>query len=123
MIQINLLPEEYRKSARTPLKLVAAIAGATAVNGSLIAVWGWLFFGVAAKLDTEQTQLQMEMDGLTPQVAYHDALDEEITIFTTREQTLGEINKNRVLWTEKLSSWSTSSTRATRSTTSSGSTT
>tara|TARA_R110002126_G_scaffold11114_3_gene50420 strand:+ start:15940 stop:16611 length:672 start_codon:yes stop_codon:yes gene_type:complete len=102
MIQINLLPDEYRKSARTPLKFVAAIAAATAINGSLVAVWTWMVFGVAAKLETEQTQLQMEMDGLTPQVAYHDALDEEITIFATREETLVTINKNRVLWTEKL---------------------
>ena len=45
MITINLLPEEYRRTARTPLKLMAAVSGAVAVNTSLLAWWCWMSFG------------------------------------------------------------------------------
>jgi hypothetical protein len=102
MIRINLLPEEYRRKARTPFKMVLAIAASTVINGSLLATWCWMALGVAAEVEIERATLRMDMDGLTPQVAYHDALDEEIKIFASQEQTLAQINMNRVLWTEKL---------------------
>lgn len=102
MIRINLLPDEYRRRARTPIKVLGAIALLVAVNTSLIAYWTWLEFGVAAEIETQRSVLQVEMDGLTPQVNYHNALDQEIKAFATREQTLTEITKNRILWTRKL---------------------
>ena len=102
MIRINLLPEEYRRRARTPLKLVASFAAVVAVNGSLLAYWCWMAFGVAGEIETRRSVLQIEMDGLTPQVNYHNALQAETKIYASREQTLSEITKNRVLWTRKL---------------------
>ena len=102
MIQINLLPKEYQRRTKTPVKFVLAVAGATAVSGTLLAVWCWLAFGVAASAETEQLARQTEMDGLSPQIAYHEALEEETKIFASRERTLGEITKNRILWTEKM---------------------
>ena len=38
MIRINLLPEEYRRRARTPIKVTLATAGVIAVN-ALLLVW------------------------------------------------------------------------------------
>ncbi len=102
MIQINLLPKEYRRRTKTPVKFILAVAGATAVSGTLLAVWCWMSFGVAAKVESERQVRQTEMDGLTPQVAYHESLEEETKIFASREQTLGEITKNRILWTKKM---------------------
>lgn len=99
MITINLLPEEYRKTARTPLKMMAAVAGAVAVNASLLAWWCWMSFGVAAEIETERSVLQLEMDGLTPQVNYHDALQKEVAFHSSRESTLAQITANRVQWT------------------------
>ena len=78
MIRINLLPEEYRKKARTPFKMMLAVSSAVAVNATTLAYYVWMTFGITAELDTEFSVLQMEMDGLTPQVNYHDALDVEI---------------------------------------------
>lgn len=100
MIRINLLPEEFRKKARTPFKIFAALSGAVAVNASLLAWWGWMTFGVAAEIETERSVLQLEMDGLTPQVNYHDALKGEIAFHSSRERTLSEITASRVLWTK-----------------------
>ena len=54
MITINLLPEEYRKKARTPIKLMLAISAVVAINSGLIAYWGWLAFGVAAEVETDR---------------------------------------------------------------------
>lgn len=102
MITINLLPEEYRKKARTPIKLMLAISTVVAINSGLIAYWSWLSFGIAAEVETARSVLQLEMDGLTPQVKYHDSLDAETKIYASREQTLSAITKNRVLWTKKV---------------------
>lgn len=102
MIRINLLPEEYRRKAKTPLKIMAAVAGAVAVNASLLAWWCWLYFGVAAEVETERSVLQVELDGLVPLVQYHDALQSEIKFHSAREETLSQVTKERVLWTKVL---------------------
>ena len=102
MIRVNLLPEEYRRKARTPIRLMAGISAAVAVNGILLAWFGWLAFGVAAEVESERAVLQTEVDGLGPQVKHHKALESEQKNFAAREQTLGGITKNRISWTRKL---------------------
>jgi len=102
MIRINLLPEEYRKKARTPIKLLLGVAGAVAVNGGLAAWWVYSAFGVQAQVDSELASLQLEMDGITPQVTHHGALDAESKQYKSRETTLAGITKSRVSWTKKL---------------------
>ena len=102
MIRINLLPEEYRRKARTPIKILLTLVGVVAVNSALLAYWCWLAFGVMSEIDTERSVLQLEMDGLTPRVNYHHALDAETKLYASREKTLAEITKNRVAWTKKL---------------------
>ncbi len=102
MIRINLLPEEYRKRHRTPLKLMLAVSVGVAANGMLLAWYAWLAFGVSAEIDSERSVLQTELDGLTPQVTYHKALTGEQTRFAAREQTLGSITASRISWTRKV---------------------
>lgn len=102
MININLLPADYRRRTKTPVKFIAATSAATTLTGVLLAVWAWLAFGVAAQVDSTKQVRQMEMDGLSPQVAYNEALQAEITIFSSREATLSSITKDRILWTQKL---------------------
>lgn len=102
MIQINLLPEEYRRKARTPIRLMLAVLAVVTINGTLLAYWTWVAFGVAAEIETERSVAQLEMDGLTPQVNYHNALETESKVYNARERTLNEITKGRVLWTKKL---------------------
>lgn len=100
MITINLLPDEYRRRAKSPVAMIAAIAAAVLINASLIAYWGYLEFGVSANVETTRSVLQLDLDGLKPQVEYHNKLEKEIQTRSAREQTLSEINQNRVLWTE-----------------------
>lgn len=102
MIRINLLPEEYQRKARTPVKLMAAVAATVAIVTSLTAWLGWLALGVSASVDSELAVLQTEDDGLRPQVAYHKALDVESAQHRKREQTLAEITESRISWTRKV---------------------
>lgn len=102
MIRINLLPEEYRNAGRTPVKLLLSVAAAVSINGLLVAWWAWLAFGIAAEIESERTVLQTEMDGLTPQVKYHQALEGEQKRFASRERTLADITASRISWTQKI---------------------
>jgi Tfp pilus assembly protein PilN len=102
MIRINLLPEEYRKKARTPIKLVGALVGAVTVNTGLLAWWSFQWLGVQAEIESKAAALQTELDGLTPQVTYHKSLETEARHYEARESTLAGITSSRISWTRKL---------------------
>ena len=102
MILINLLPDQYRKRGGTPIKLLAGVAASVAVNGVAIAWYAWLALGVSAEIQSEHDVLQTELDGLTPQVNYHRALETERKSFAAREETLASITTNRINWTRKV---------------------
>ncbi len=102
MITINLLPQEMRKRSGPPLKVLALVAAGTVTAGVLVATWAWLVFGEAAEIESRRMQLALEMDGLRPQLKYNQALDAEIKVAAAREATLADINKERILWSEKI---------------------
>ncbi len=102
MILINLLPGEFRQKRRTPLKYMLGVTAAVAVNACLVAWWGWTAFGAAAEVKSELAVLQDTEAGLKPQVTYHKSLEAESNMFRSREQTLDQITKSRVGWTEKI---------------------
>jgi Tfp pilus assembly protein PilN len=102
MIHINLLPEEYRRRARTPIKVTLGVAGVITVNALLLVWFAWLALGVMAEIDSERQVLQTELDGLAPQVDYHKSLETERKSFAAREETLAEITGSRINWTRKV---------------------
>lgn len=102
MIHINLLPEEYRRRARTPIKITMAVAGVIAANALLLVWFSWLALGVMAEIDSEREVLQTELDGLTPQVNFHKSLETERKSFAAREETLANITGSRINWTRKV---------------------
>src|SRR5262249_18825840 len=86
----------------TPIKMLVAIAGIVAVNAGLLSWWGWTVFGIHAKVESERATLQLEMDGLAPQVSYYHALETESKQYKSREKTLASITADRISWTRKL---------------------
>lgn len=102
MITINLLPDEYRRRAKSPIGMIAAIAAAVLINASLIAYYGYLEFGTSRNIETNRSVLQLDLDGLKPQVVYHEQLEKEKQTRSARETTLAEITRNRILWTRAL---------------------
>ncbi len=102
MITINLLPEEYRRPTRSPLRLLIAGSVSLTMACSLLAWWAWLVFGVCTDLETQAVGVETELSGLRPQVAYHQALRKESAFHAAREATLATITSSRVLWTQVL---------------------
>lgn len=102
MIRINLLPDEYRRKNRTPIKLMLAVVAAAILNAGLLTWLAFLHFGVAAEVESERAVLQTEIDGLNPQIKYHKSLEAEKKLYSMRESTLGDITKNRISWTRKI---------------------
>jgi hypothetical protein len=102
MIQINLLPDEFKKSRRTPLRLMAAIAAGVTVNVSLAAYAGWVALGPMAEVNNQIEVLEGDAATLVPLVEYHRGLEKEKKLYESRERTLDEITKQRVSWTAKL---------------------
>jgi Tfp pilus assembly protein PilN len=102
MILINLLPPEYRQKRRTPFKMMAAVALCATVNTSLLAYLAWTAFGVSAEVRSELAVLSDSMQGLKPQIEYHNVLEKESKVFTSREQALADVTSKRISWTEKL---------------------
>lgn len=102
MITINLLPDEYRRRAKSPVAAISAVAASVLINASMIAYYGYLEFGTSANVETNRSVLQMDLDGLSPQVAYHEKLEAEIQTRSAREKTLAEITRNRVLWSRTM---------------------
>ena len=102
MIRINLLPESYRKTTRTPIKLMIGIAAIVAINAGLAAWLGYVHFNVELQIEGEKSTVQSEMSGLKPQLDYYAALESESKQYKSREQTLSSITKSRICWTKKL---------------------
>jgi Tfp pilus assembly protein PilN len=102
MIRINLLPEEYRRKAKTPVRVLGAVCAGVGVNALIASWYGWLAFGVGAEVASESAVLQTELDGLAPQVSYFRSLDAEKRRFAGREETLAGITTTRVNWTAKI---------------------
>ncbi|MCZ6596135.1 MAG: hypothetical protein O7B99_00690 [Planctomycetota bacterium] len=102
MIQINLLPQEYRQKKRAPLKMMVVTALSVALNASLAAYWAWTMFGVAAEVNSELVVLQDNMENLRPQIRYHEELQAESGLFRSREQTLEQVTGSRISWTHRI---------------------
>lgn len=102
MININLLPDEYRRARRTPVRLMATVAGGLTVNLCLLTLWVWNAFGPVAQADNQLELLQSDADTLQPLVAFHRSLEKEKRLYDSREGTLAEIVQQRTSWTEKL---------------------
>lgn len=102
MITINLLPDEFKRSRRTPLKAIAVTAVTATVNVGLLAFVAWTHFGVRTEVSSELELVQSDLMALAPRVEYHKDLEKERKLFLSREKTLDDITDNRINWTRKL---------------------
>jgi len=102
MIQINLLPPEYRPRSGTPVaRFVAIVAGVILVAGAGGA-YAYTHFIELAKVqelkearDEERRAKEMQRDRSL-------ALQREITVYEKRREAIQTINRSRTLWSRKL---------------------
>jgi hypothetical protein len=102
MIRVNLLPQDYRKKAATPLAVLLPTVGAITVVLLLGFGWAWLHFAELAKVEGARADLEATLQSKAPALAYCAALKEEHADFENRRSTIKEIASSRVLWTKKL---------------------
>jgi hypothetical protein len=100
MIRINLLPDEYRRSEGTPLKLFAAMLGAVILVGSAVGWLAMVYFGELGELEMQHKQITDTLAAKNERAAYHDALVKEGKDYERRADTIKKIGSSRMLWTE-----------------------
>lgn len=101
MIEINLLPQEYRVGDRTNLPLIATLfVGLIVVGGLLL----WL-----AKLNSQVTDAQAKVEELTErekdlkiEAEKVKKIEEEIKRQKTRQDTIVDISTSKIMWSLKL---------------------
>lgn len=101
MIEVNLLPAEYRPRETTNVPFMATLVVGFLVIGGLFLYW--------MKAETELTELKRKNEDLTRkqeelkrEADKVDKLKEEIERQKSRQQTIIEISQSKVMWSMKL---------------------
>ena len=102
MIRINLLPEDFRRSERTSIKLFAATLAAVVFVCSGVGWFGLVWFGELAQLEEERASVEDSLRQKRERVVYHDALEVEKKDYEARSETIMNIFRSRMSWTEVL---------------------
>jgi Tfp pilus assembly protein PilN len=88
MIQINLLPEEYRKRERTSIKVFATVLGAVVVACCSLGYLGHVYFQEYSAVVSDRETHQERLKSVEPHAAHDDKLVKEIKEYEKRSQTL-----------------------------------
>lgn len=102
MTKINLLPQDYRKKAATPMTVLLPTVGSITLVLLLGFGWAWLHFAELAKVEGVRGDLETTLQSKGPSLAYVASLRDEHADFENRKSTIKEIASSRVLWTKKL---------------------
>jgi Tfp pilus assembly protein PilN len=101
MIEVNLLPPEYRPRETTNVPFMATLVLGFLVIGGLFLYW--------MKAEAELAELKSTNDALTRkkeelerEAKKVDAIREEIERQKSRQQTIIEISQSKVMWSMKL---------------------
>jgi Tfp pilus assembly protein PilN len=101
MIEINLLPPQYRAVERTPLPIfLTLVGGLLLVAGSLVAL-AWATRD-ARKAEELKGNLTAERNEKKKQAQVVDQLEEEIKEAQGRVDTLLNIAESKIYWAQKL---------------------
>lgn len=101
MIEINLLPQEYRVQERTPLGLFLTIVVGICTVGAIGVVEINLKKELANK-ELQRTELQREKAETDKKKEEVMKLEKEIEIAKKRQETIIEISQSKIIWSQKL---------------------
>jgi len=101
MIEINLLPQEYRVQERTPLGLFLTIVVGICTVGAIGVYEINLKKELAAK-ELEKGRLQQEKERTDKEKENVIKLEKEIDIAKKRQETIIEISQSKIIWSQKL---------------------
>lgn len=101
MIEINLLPPEYRVQERTPLGLFLTIVIGISVVGAI----GVYEIGLRKELANKQqrnAELTAEAERTRIEKEKVEAIEREIKIAEKRQNTIIAISQSKIVWSQKL---------------------
>lgn len=102
MIQVNLLPPEYRPQAGTPVARFAAIVSGVVLVVGASCAYAYTHFVQLAKVQEVLSQREETCRSKESQRDRSLDLQKEIDEYEQRRRAIQTINRNRVLWSRKL---------------------
>lgn len=102
MIRVNLLPAEYRKRDRTPIKVFASLVVGIVTTCAFAFYYADTYFGELATVEKQLAAIKADVAGLVPQVQHHDSLVREKADYEARAQTIHDISRSRISWVKKV---------------------
>ncbi|MFM8979086.1 MAG: hypothetical protein ACKOSS_01275, partial [Planctomycetia bacterium] len=102
MIEINLLPPEYRAKSGTPIARFVAIVGGVVVVAAALGIFAWTHLIELARVRDLRTTREEEADGQDRRKKYSLDLQAEIEMFERRRTAIQTINRSRTLWSQKV---------------------
>ncbi len=102
MIQINLLPDEMRRSTRSSPRTLLILFVASLLSFGGVGTAAVLWFSVRADRQARVDIAQEQLDNMTPRAKYADSLEKEKSEYEKRNKTIREIAASRIVWTRKL---------------------
>jgi len=101
MIEINLLPQEYRVQERTPLGLFLTVVVGICTVGA-IGVYEIRLKKDLADKQNENMGLKAEQEKTAKDKADVVKLENDITVARKRQETIIEISQSKIIWSQKL---------------------
>ena len=102
MIQINLLPPEYRAKVGTPMARFAAIVGGVVVVACASGAYAYTHFIELAQVRELRQTREEEAAGQDRRKKHSLDLQAEIDTYEKRRSAIQTINRSRTLWSRKL---------------------
>lgn len=102
MIEINLLPPEFRAKSGTPIARFVAIVGGVVVVAAALGIFAWTHLIELARVRDLRATREEEADGQDRRKKYSLDLQAEIDMFERRRTAIQTINRSRTLWSQKV---------------------
>jgi hypothetical protein len=101
MIEINLLPPEFRIQERTPLGLFLTVVVGICLVGSGV-IYGINLNGDLRRQNDEKTRLEADKTRWLAERDRVTALNTKIATARRRQETIIEISQTKIMWSQKL---------------------
>ncbi len=102
MIQVNLLPAEYRKAESTPIVRFLAILGGVVVTCGAICTFLYVHFALVDKWETMRKHKEEIYYGQKKMAEHSLSLQREIDDYRKRRTTIETAARKRIVWSRKL---------------------
>jgi Tfp pilus assembly protein PilN len=102
VININLLPHEYRKAEATPIgRFLAIVIGAVLVTSGLVA-YGYVHYSELKGVREVRASVEEEFANKKAQAQISMNLQDEINAYETRRKSITQVARGRILQSRKL---------------------